>query len=60
MVIRVADTPVTDLVHLFRRIWAEGPAGTVIPLTIERDGGEMTLDVTSADRESFLKAPGLH
>jgi S1-C subfamily serine protease len=60
VVVKVADTPVTDLVQLFRRIWAEGPAGTVIPLTIERDGDEMTLVVTSADRESFLKAPGLH
>jgi S1-C subfamily serine protease len=60
VVVRVADTQVSDLVQLFRRIWAEGPAGTVIPLTIERDGDEMTLEVTSADRESFLKAPGLH
>jgi S1-C subfamily serine protease len=60
VVVRVADTPVTDLVQLFRRIWAEGPAGTVIPLTIERDGGEMTVEITSADRETFLKSPGLH
>ena len=60
VVIRVADTPVNDLVQLFRRIWAVGPAGTVIPLTIERDGDEMTLDVISANRESFLKAPGIH
>lgn len=60
VVVRVADAPVSDLVQLFRHIWAEGPAGTVIPLTIERDGDEMTLEITSADRESYLKAPGLH
>lgn len=60
VVVKVAETPVTDLVDLFRRIWAVGPAGSVIPLTIERDGGVLTVQVTSADRESFLKSPGLH
>ena len=60
VVVKVAETPVTNLVGLFRRIWAVGPAGSVIPLTIERDGGVLTVEVTSADRESFLKTPGLH
>ena len=60
VVVKVADAPVTDLVDMFRRIWALGPAGTVIPLTIARDGGALTVEVASADRNAFLKAPGLH
>ena len=59
-VVKVADTPVVDLVDMFRRIWALGPAGTVIPLTINRSGAERTVDVHSADRNAFLKPPDLH
>lgn len=60
VVVKVADTSVTDLVELFRRIWAQGPAGTVIPLTVSRDGGELTVQVESEDRNALLKSPGLH
>ena len=60
VVVRVADLRVSDLAGLFRGIWARGAAGTVIPLTIRRDGEEMTVDVRSADRNDFLKSPGLH
>ncbi len=59
-VVKVADTPVVDLVDMFRRIWALGPAGTVIPLTINRSGAERTVDVHSADRNAFLKPPDPH
>ncbi len=37
-VLEVADALVTDLADMFRRIWALGPVGTVIPLTVSRDG----------------------
>ena len=60
VVVKVADKSVTDLVELFRRIWAQGPAGTVIPLTVSRDGGELTVRVESVDRNTLLKSPGLH
>lgn len=60
VVVRVADTPVADLADMFRKIWSLGPAGTVIPLTLSRDGRELRIDVPSADRNAFLKSPGLH
>ena len=60
IVAAVADTPPTDLVDMYRRIWALGPAGTVIPLTIDRSGDQLTVDVQSADRNAFLKPPDLH
>ena len=60
VVLKVADAPVTDMADMFRRIWALGRAGTVIPLTVSRDGDELSITVHSADRNAFLKAPGLH
>ncbi len=58
-VLRVAGAPAAGLADLFRRIWSLGPAGTVIPLTIERKGEELELSVSSADRNDFLKTPAL-
>jgi S1-C subfamily serine protease len=60
VVLEVANAPVADLAAMFRRIWSLGEAGTVIPLTISRDGAEFSIMVQSADRNAFLKAPGLH
>jgi S1-C subfamily serine protease len=59
IVLEVADAPVAGLADLFRRIWALGPAGTVIPLTVARGGEELSIPVHSADRSDFLKAPEL-
>ena len=60
VVLKVADAPVTEMAEMFRRIWALGPVGTVIPLTVSRDGDEVTIRVHSADRNEFLKSPGVH
>ena len=60
IVLEVADVPVQDLVDMFRRIWALGPAGTVIPLTVSRGDQEVKMQVHSADRNAFLKSPGFH
>ena len=60
VVLEVANAPVADLAAMFRRIWSLGEAGTVIPLTISRNGAEFSIMVHSADRNAFLKSPGLH
>jgi S1-C subfamily serine protease len=60
VVLKVADVPVVDLAAMFRRIWSLGEAGAVIPMTISRDGAEFNITVQSADRNAFLKSPGLH
>jgi S1-C subfamily serine protease len=59
IVLEVAGTKVAGLAEMFRRIWALGPAGTVIPLTVARDGQQLSLRVRSADRGAFLKTPAL-
>jgi S1-C subfamily serine protease len=59
-VLRVAGEAVPDLATMFRRIWGLGPAGVDIPLTIRRDGEEREIEIRSADRATYLKAPRLH
>jgi S1-C subfamily serine protease len=59
-VLEVAGTRVTELAATFRRIWAVGPAGADIPLTIARDGSLHRINIRSADRNDFLKKPQLH
>ena len=59
-VVEVAGEPVRGLANLFRRIWALGPAGTDIPLTLAREGDVFRIRIRSADRNDFLKKPHLH
>lgn len=60
IIIDVAGDQVRDLAGFFRRIWALGPAGVEVPITINRKGRLMEIRVTSADRRRFLKGPVLH
>jgi len=59
IVLEVAGAPVAGLAEMFRRIWALGPAGTDIPLTVARGGEELNIRVHSADRSDFLRSPEL-
>ena len=60
MVLEVAGRRVTSLADLFRGIWALGPAGTEIPLTLARQGSLLNVRPQSIDRNDFLKKPSLH
>ena len=51
---------ITNLADFYRSMWALGPAGVDVPLTLEREGDVFEVRVTSADRRSFLKGPRLH
>jgi S1-C subfamily serine protease len=59
-VLEVAGARVNDLGTTFRRVWAQGAAGSEIPLTIARDGALHRVTVRSADRNDFLRKPRLH
>jgi S1-C subfamily serine protease len=60
MIVAVGGRKVSDLADCFRSIWALGTAGVEVPLTIARDGRAMQVRITSADRNTFLKAPRMH
>lgn len=55
-----AGMEITNLADFYRSIWALGPAGVDVPLTMERDGDVFDLVLKSADRRSFLRTPRLH
>jgi S1-C subfamily serine protease len=59
-VIAVEGAPVAGLAEFYRRVWAAGPAGTAISLTLMREGDRFNVRIGSADRDDFLKKPHLH
>jgi S1-C subfamily serine protease len=60
MVLTVGGKPIASLADFFRRVWALGPAGVRVPLTVRRDGEAVDVTVASADRNDFLKPPRMH
>lgn len=60
IVVRVAGQPIESLAELFRTVWALGPAGVEVPITVSRDGEQLDLVLESIARGSLLKAPRLH
>jgi S1-C subfamily serine protease len=60
IVMSVAGHDVRGLPTFFRNVWALGPAGAPVPLTINRNGRTMDVTVQSGDRRSFLRGPVLH
>jgi S1-C subfamily serine protease len=44
----------------YRKLWALGPAGVDVPLTLYREGDTFDVSVKSSDRARFLRAPRLH
>lgn len=59
VVIDVAGSRVTGLAQFLRSVWALGPAGAAVPLTVSRDGTPVALVVASGDREDYLRKPSL-
>ena len=60
VVMAVAGFEVTNLADFYRAIWALGPAGVDVPLTLDREGDVFDVVVVSKDRRRFLKTPRLH
>ncbi|MFZ1924144.1 MAG: S1C family serine protease [Xanthobacteraceae bacterium] len=60
IILSVAGKDVSDLAGFFRHIWAQGPAGVDVPLSVYRDGETMEFKVKSSERNRFLKGPSLH
>ncbi len=56
----VAGQTVLSLNELYRGLWALGAAGVDVPLTIEREGDQFDVTVTSGDRSRFMKTGRLH
>jgi S1-C subfamily serine protease len=60
IVLSVGGNEIKDLASLYRSIWRCGAAGVRVPFKVYRDGRTLDIEVKSADRSSFLKAPSVH
>ena len=56
----IADEPVADLADFYTKMWAQGPAGVVIPLRLQRDDDVFDVEVRSVDRMTLMKKPRLN
>jgi S1-C subfamily serine protease len=59
-VIEVGGAKPSSLADLWRRVWAHGTPGAIVPLKLARGGKIIEARLTSADRADFLKKPHLH
>ncbi len=51
---------VAGLAEFYRSVWALGPAGVDVPLTLDREGDVFEVSLNSRDRRSFLKSARYH
>ncbi|MDX6751959.1 S1C family serine protease [Geminicoccaceae bacterium 1502E] len=56
----LGEEPTEDLADFYRQLWALGPAGVTVPLTVVGDGEERLVEVASTDRELMLHMPRRH
>ena len=60
VIVAVNGGAVADLADFYRRLWALGPAGVTVPLTLRREGDVFDVQVRSADRTQLLRRPRAH
>jgi S1-C subfamily serine protease len=60
VILAVNGERVADQNTLWRKLWALGPAGVDVPLTVYHEGVTFDVTLTSIDRTKLLKAPRLH
>lgn len=60
LVLEVGGAPVTCMASMYKSIWALGPAGVTVQITIYRDKRIIEIEIESASRTDFYKKPGLH
>ena len=59
-ILAVNGEEVPDLAGLWRAVWASGPAGSTVQVSLGRGNRTAAVTVTSTDRASILKSPRLH
>ncbi|MCH6587472.1 MAG: serine protease, partial [Proteobacteria bacterium] len=55
IIVAVGGEPVRDMADFYRKLWALGPAGVAVPLTVLTAEGIKETTIESADRYDFLK-----
>ena len=58
--LRLNGEEIEELADLWQRLWAAGPPGVEVTLTIAREGEAQQVTLRTVDRHAFLKQPRLH
>lgn len=59
-ILAINGTEVPDLAGLWRAIWASGPAGSLVQISLGRGNRNTSVTIPSVDRSTILKSPRLH
>ena len=59
-ILAVAGVEVSSLAEFYAALWACGAAGVAVPLRVEREGDQFTMEVRSADRQALMKTRRLN
>jgi S1-C subfamily serine protease len=57
IILAVAGVAVADLADFYTHLWAQGPAGSVIALRIQRDDDVFDVEIRSLDRAAMMRKP---
>jgi len=60
VILAVKGEKVTSQAGFYRKLWALGPAGVDVPLTVPHEGVTFDVTLASTDRGKLLKVPRLH
>jgi S1-C subfamily serine protease len=60
VILGVNGEEVETCAEFYRKLWALGPAGCDVPLTLYRGGDTFDVELVSSDRFKFLKKPRMH
>jgi S1-C subfamily serine protease len=60
VILAVNGEPLKSQIDFYRKLWALGPAGVDVTLTLHRDGDTFDVTITSIDRSRLQKRPRLH
>jgi S1-C subfamily serine protease len=60
VILAVKGEKVTSQSGFYRKLWALGPAGVDVPLTVHHEGVTFDVTLASTDRAKLLKGPRLH
>jgi S1-C subfamily serine protease len=60
VILAINGERITNQADFYRKLWALGPAGVDVPLTVHHQGVTFDVVLASIDRTRLLKAPRLH
>src|ERR1700677_1969683 len=60
VILAIKGEKISSQAGFYRKLWALGPAGVDVPLTVKHEGVTFDVVLTSIDRTKLLKAPRLH